>query len=114
MEPFTKTLEAITGVMRAGAVSHPDNDGIRRTPEYHIGRTEEHLRLLHEGDQRQGLLALHYLNGVRQPNLDDSFGSRTDSLGFAGTALRVRCPNDTRVINPLSKAVAPLAREEAF
>lgn len=40
MEPFTKALEAIAGVMRDGAASHPDNDWVRRTPEYHIGRAE--------------------------------------------------------------------------
>jgi hypothetical protein len=46
VEPFTKALEAITGVMRVGAANHPD-----------IDRAEEHLRLLHEGDQRQDHLS---------------------------------------------------------
>lgn len=57
MEPFTKALDAIAGVMRDGATTHPDNDWVRRTPEYHIGRAEEHLRLLREGDQRQDHLS---------------------------------------------------------
>ena len=57
MEPFTKALEAVAGVMRAGARSHPDNDWVGRAPEYHIGRAEEHLRLLREGDQRQDHLS---------------------------------------------------------
>jgi len=39
------------------AASHPDNDWVRRTPEYHVGRAEEHLRLLREGDQRQDHLS---------------------------------------------------------
>lgn len=53
MEPITNALEAVVGVMRAGAQSHPDNDWLRQTPEYHIGRADAHLRLLREGDQRQ-------------------------------------------------------------
>lgn len=57
MEPFAKALEAIARVMRDGAVSHPDNDWIRRSPEYHIERAEEHLRLLREGDQLQDHVA---------------------------------------------------------
>jgi hypothetical protein len=28
-----------------------------RTPEYHVGRAEEHLRLLREGDQQQDHLS---------------------------------------------------------
>jgi hypothetical protein len=43
--------------MRAGAAKHPDDDWVRRTPDYHLGRAEEHLRLLHEGDQRQDHLS---------------------------------------------------------
>jgi len=57
MEPFTKALAAVAGVMRDGAQSHPDDDWVGRTPEYHIGRAEAHLRLLHEGDQRQDHLS---------------------------------------------------------
>ena len=40
MEPFTKALEAVAGVMRDGATNHPDNDWGGRAPEYHIGRAE--------------------------------------------------------------------------
>jgi hypothetical protein len=47
MEPFTKALE----VVREGAATHPDNDWLGRSPEYHLGRAEEHLRLWHDGDQ---------------------------------------------------------------
>ena len=43
--------------MRDGAASHQGHDWIRRTPEYDIGRAEEHLRLLREGDQRQDHLS---------------------------------------------------------
>jgi hypothetical protein len=57
MEPFSKALGAVGEVMHDGAVSHPDNDWIRRTAEYHIDRAEEHLRLLHDGDQRQDHLS---------------------------------------------------------
>jgi hypothetical protein len=57
MEPFTKTLEAVASLMGGGAVSHPDNDWIRRAPEYQISRAEEHLRLLREGEQRQDHLS---------------------------------------------------------
>ena len=51
MEPFTKALDVIAGVMREGAATHPDNDWVGRSPEYHLGRAEEHLRLWHDGDQ---------------------------------------------------------------
>jgi hypothetical protein len=36
MEPFTEALEIVAEVMRQGAASHPDNDWLRRSPEYHI------------------------------------------------------------------------------
>jgi hypothetical protein len=57
MESFAKALEAVAEVMRAGAATHPDNDWVRRGPDYHIGRAEEHLRLLREGDQLQDHLS---------------------------------------------------------
>jgi hypothetical protein len=57
MEPFTAALDVVTSIMRDGAASHPDNDWIGRTPEYHIDRAEEHLRLLREGDQQQDHLS---------------------------------------------------------
>jgi len=53
MDPFTKALEIVAAVMRDGALIHPDNDWIHRSPEYHLARAEEHLRLLHQGDQQQ-------------------------------------------------------------
>jgi hypothetical protein len=53
MEPFTKALQVVARVMREGAATHPDNDRIGRTPEYHLGRAEEHLRLWRDGDKRQ-------------------------------------------------------------
>jgi Domain of unknown function (DUF5664) len=57
MESFAKALETVAEVMRAGAATHPDNDWVRRGPDYHIGRAEEHLRLLREGDQLQDHLS---------------------------------------------------------
>ena len=53
MEPFTKALEIVARVMRDGAATHPDNDWVRCSPEYHLGRAEEHLRLWRDGDQLQ-------------------------------------------------------------
>jgi len=53
MEPFAKALEVVARVMR-GAATHPDDDWIRRSPEYHLGRAEEHLCLWRDGDQLQG------------------------------------------------------------
>jgi len=53
MELFTEALATIADVMKHGAASHPDNDWVRRTPEYHIRRAEEHLRLWQDGDQQQ-------------------------------------------------------------
>jgi hypothetical protein len=56
-EPFTRAFEFVSRVMREGATKHPDNDWVRRTPDYHLARAEEHLRLLQEGDQRQDHLS---------------------------------------------------------
>ena len=56
-EPFTKALEVIAGVMRDGVAKHPDNEWVRRTVDYHIGRAEEHLRLLRHGEQLEDHLA---------------------------------------------------------
>ena len=53
MEPFTKALEVVARVMRDGAATHPDNDSVRRSLEYHLDRAEEHLRLWRDGDQLQ-------------------------------------------------------------
>ena len=57
MEPFTKSLEVIAQVMHDGAATHPDNDWLRRTVDYHLGRAEEHLRLLRDGRQAEDHLA---------------------------------------------------------
>jgi hypothetical protein len=51
MEPFTKALEVVARVMREGAATHPDNDWVGRSHDYHLGRAEEHLRLWRDGDQ---------------------------------------------------------------
>ena len=53
MELFSEALATIADVMKHGAASHPDNDWVKRTSEYHIRRAEEHLRLWQDGDQQQ-------------------------------------------------------------
>ncbi len=53
MEPFTKALEVVARVMYDGAATHPDNDWVRRSPEYHLSRAEEHLRLWRDGDRQE-------------------------------------------------------------
>jgi hypothetical protein len=53
MEPFAEAMEIVAEVMRHGAASHPDNDWLKRPPEYHIQRAQEHLQLRREGDQLQ-------------------------------------------------------------
>ena len=50
MDPFTKGLEVVARVMR-GAAAHLDNDWVRPSPDYHLGRAEEHLRLWRDGDR---------------------------------------------------------------
>jgi len=55
--PFTDALRKISQVMHDGAAKHPDSDWTRRSVEYHLGRAEEHLRLLRNGDQREDHLA---------------------------------------------------------
>ena len=57
MEPFKPALEVIADVMRDGVATHPDNEWVRRSIDYHLARAEEHLRLLHDGDQREDHVA---------------------------------------------------------
>ncbi len=57
MQPFTKALEVVAQVMRDGVSTHPDNGWTRRSVDYHLGRAEEHLRLLRDGDQQQDHLS---------------------------------------------------------
>ena len=54
---FTPALEVIGQVMRDGVATHPDNEWVRRSIDYHLARAEEHLRLLHDGDQREDHVA---------------------------------------------------------
>jgi hypothetical protein len=56
-EAFTKALEGIARVVQAGLVTHRDNEWTQRTIDYHVGRAEEHLQLLRNGDQREDHLA---------------------------------------------------------
>ena len=56
-DAFTQALEVIAQVMRDGVATHPENKWVRRSIEYHLARAEEHLRLLHEGDQREDHVA---------------------------------------------------------
>ncbi len=51
MQPFDQALQVIAGVTRDGVATHSDNEWVTRNIEYHIGRAEEHLRLLQDGDQ---------------------------------------------------------------
>jgi hypothetical protein len=57
MKPFDQALKVIAGVMRNGVATHPDNDWVRRTPDYHVGRAVEHLRELRDGDQQPDHIA---------------------------------------------------------
>jgi hypothetical protein len=54
---FEQALQVIAGIMRDGVAKHPDNEWIRRSTEYHIGRSEEHLWLLRDGEQLKNHLA---------------------------------------------------------
>jgi hypothetical protein len=45
MELLSKALEVVARVMREGAATHPDNDWIEHSSEYHLGRAQEHLQL---------------------------------------------------------------------
>ena len=56
MDSFDQALQVIAGIMRDGVAKHPDNEWVRRSVEYHIGRAEEHL-LLRDGEQLEDHLA---------------------------------------------------------
>ena len=53
MEPFKHALEVIAGVMRDGVATHPDNDWLRWSADYHLARAQQHLRRLHDGSQAE-------------------------------------------------------------
>jgi len=57
MQLFDEALAVIAEGMRAGTASHPENDWVRRSVEYHLGRAEAHLRLLRDGEQLEDHLA---------------------------------------------------------
>lgn len=57
MQPFEQALQVIAGVMRDDVATHPENDGVRRSSDYHVGRAVEHLEALRDGDQRQDYVA---------------------------------------------------------
>ena len=40
-----------------GSATHPNNEWVRRSVEYHLARAEDHLRLLRDGDQREDHVA---------------------------------------------------------
>ena len=52
-----RALTAVADVMRAGTITHPNNDWVRLPVEHHVARAEEHLRRLRDGDQREDHLA---------------------------------------------------------
>ena len=41
MKSFTKALEVIAQVMQDGVATHPDNDWVRRSVDYHLVRADE-------------------------------------------------------------------------
>jgi hypothetical protein len=43
--------------MRDGVATHPDNEWVRRSVDYHLVRAEQHLRQLHDGSQAEDHLA---------------------------------------------------------
>jgi hypothetical protein len=56
-QPFDNALEIIGQEMRNGVSTHPDDGWVMRSIGYHIGRAQERLRLLHDGDQQQDHLS---------------------------------------------------------
>jgi hypothetical protein len=57
MDQFGRALEIVADVMRLGATTHREGEWMEAPAGFHIGRAEEHLKLLHDGDQRQDHLA---------------------------------------------------------
>ena len=43
--------------MRKGVATHPDNEWVHRSVDYHLARAEQHLRRLHDGSQAEDHLA---------------------------------------------------------
>ena len=57
MDEFGRALEIVGDIMRLGGGLTVRANGRRPPAEFHIGRAEQHLKLLHDGSQRQDHLA---------------------------------------------------------
>jgi hypothetical protein len=53
-----QSTEVTAQIVRDCAVTHSDNEWTQRSIDYHLGRAEDHLPLLRDGDQQQDHLAL--------------------------------------------------------
>ena len=57
MDEFGRALEIVADIMRRGARTHREGEWKEASAEFHVGRAEQHLKLLREGSQRQDHLA---------------------------------------------------------
>lgn len=57
MDEFGRALDIVREIMMLGARTHREGEWKEASPEFHIGRAEQHLKLLHDGSQRQDHLA---------------------------------------------------------
>jgi hypothetical protein len=57
VEPFDGAMQVIAQVMQDGVATHPDNEWVRRSADYHVQRAFEHLNALRDGDQQQDHVA---------------------------------------------------------
>jgi hypothetical protein len=78
-----------------GAATHSDNDWVARSPDYHLGRAEEQLRLWRDGDR---LLAFGDI-----PN------ERENGKEFLG---RNRRPEQTQMLEDLKFALSHVATSQ--
>jgi hypothetical protein len=53
-ELLSKVHILISYVLPGAIIRHPDNDWMRRSPDYNLAWAADHLRLLHDDHEQQG------------------------------------------------------------
>lgn len=50
LRPLRQALISVADVLACGREKHPDDDGFRQPPQYHIDRARQHLEAMERGD----------------------------------------------------------------
>ena len=57
LRPLRQALISVADVLACGREKHPDDDGFRQPPQYHVNRARQHLDAMERGVQTEDNLA---------------------------------------------------------